>query len=54
MPTFHLYKSGQQCDEIRGADRAGLEQCIRKHYVKVDLPEEMSTGEADASNKKQQ
>lgn len=54
MPTFHLYKNGQQCDEIRGADRAGLEQCIRKHYVKVDLPEEMSAGEAEASNKKQQ
>ncbi|EEY55747.1 thioredoxin H-type [Phytophthora infestans T30-4] len=39
MPTFQFFRSGVKCDEMRGADRNGLETLIQKHYVEVELPE---------------
>lgn len=40
MPTFQFFRSGTKCDELRGADKSGLEEKIQKHYVEVELPEE--------------
>jgi thioredoxin 1 len=40
MPTFQFFRSGVKCDELRGADRNGLEKLIQKHYVEVELPAE--------------
>ncbi|KAL3661880.1 hypothetical protein V7S43_013173 [Phytophthora oleae] len=40
MPTFQFFRGGVKCDEMRGADRNGLETCIQKHYVEVELPED--------------
>nr|CCA24622.1 thioredoxin Htype putative [Albugo laibachii Nc14] len=55
MPTFQFYKDGKRCDEIRGADRARLEQCIKNLYVEVELPEETSSsGLPNTSSRKQQ
>lgn len=31
MPTFKVYKDGEQVGEIRGADRPGLQQLVRKY-----------------------
>ncbi|OWY90745.1 Thioredoxin, partial [Phytophthora megakarya] len=40
MPTFQFFRAGVKCDEMRGADKNGLETCIQKHYVEVELPED--------------
>lgn len=40
MPTFQFFRNGSKCDEMRGADRKGLEERIQKFYVEVELPEE--------------
>ncbi|KAG3097010.1 hypothetical protein PI124_g15704 [Phytophthora idaei] len=40
MPTFQFFRNGVKCDEMRGADRNGLETLIQKHYVEVGLPED--------------
>ncbi|KAJ0408097.1 hypothetical protein ATCC90586_006068 [Pythium insidiosum] len=40
MPTFQFFKNGAKVDEMRGADRSGLEARVKKHYVEVELPEE--------------
>ncbi|KAG7391165.1 hypothetical protein PHYBOEH_006772 [Phytophthora boehmeriae] len=40
MPTFQFFRSGVKCDEMRGADKNGLETLIQKHYVEVELPED--------------
>lgn len=40
MPTFQFFRNGAKCDEMRGADRTGLENRIQKFYVEVELPEE--------------
>jgi hypothetical protein len=40
MPTFQFFRNGSKCDEMRGADRKGLEDRIQKFYVEVELPEE--------------
>ncbi|RLN79433.1 hypothetical protein BBJ28_00016240 [Nothophytophthora sp. Chile5] len=40
MPTFQFFRSGVKCDELRGADKSGLEARIQKHYVEVELPED--------------
>ncbi|RLN53262.1 hypothetical protein BBJ29_004431 [Phytophthora kernoviae] len=40
MPTFQFFRSGVRCDEMRGADKNGLEARIQKHYVEVELPED--------------
>ncbi|RLN87267.1 hypothetical protein BBJ28_00015697 [Nothophytophthora sp. Chile5] len=40
MPTFQFFRSGVKCDELRGADKNGLEARIQKHYVEVELPED--------------
>ena len=31
MPTFKVYKSGKQLDEVVGANPAGLKELIDKH-----------------------
>jgi thioredoxin 1 len=31
MPTFQFYKGGAKIDEMKGADKAGLEQMIAKN-----------------------
>lgn len=36
MPTFQFFRSGVKCDEMRGADKAGLEALIKKHTVEVE------------------
>lgn len=38
MPTFQFFRNGTRCDEMRGADKNGLEEKIKKHYVEVELP----------------
>lgn len=40
MPTFQFFRNGTRCDELRGADKNGLEEKIKKHYVEVELPED--------------
>jgi hypothetical protein len=40
MPTFHFFKNGKRCDEVRGASRQNLEDTVRRHYVEVELPED--------------
>ncbi|TMW69850.1 hypothetical protein Poli38472_002006 [Pythium oligandrum] len=40
MPTFHFYKNGNRVNELRGADKNGLEEGVKKYYVEVELPEE--------------
>ncbi|KAE9020788.1 hypothetical protein PR003_g12239 [Phytophthora rubi] len=40
MPTFQFFRSGVKCDELRGADKNGLETRIQKHYVEVELPDD--------------
>ena len=39
MPTFQFFRNGVKCDEMRGADKNGLEMRIQKHYVEVELTE---------------
>ncbi|EGZ13848.1 hypothetical protein PHYSODRAFT_510794 [Phytophthora sojae] len=36
MPTFQFFRSGVKCDEMRGADKNGLEARIQKHYVETE------------------
>ncbi|KAI9917884.1 hypothetical protein PsorP6_012592 [Peronosclerospora sorghi] len=43
MPTFQFFRSGVKCDEMRGADKTGLETRIQKHYVEVELSEDEET-----------
>lgn len=57
MPTFQFFRSGVKCDEMRGADKNGLEARIQKHYVEVELPEdekpvvpEAAAGKTEDSN----
>eukprot|EP00850_Spirogloea_muscicola_P005828 SM000027S09609 [mRNA] locus=s27:343510:344953:+ [translate_table: standard] len=33
MPTFQVYRDAKKLDEVVGADRAGLEAAIKKHYA---------------------
>ena len=40
MPTFQFFRNGVKCDEMRGADKNGLETRIQKHYVEVELAED--------------
>ncbi|CAH0515902.1 unnamed protein product [Peronospora belbahrii] len=54
MPTFQFYRNGMKCDEMRGADKKGLETRIQKHYVEVELAEDekLLVEETDAIGKK--
>ncbi|KAG1699074.1 hypothetical protein DVH05_014445 [Phytophthora capsici] len=44
MPTFQFFRDGVKCDEMRGADRNGLEARIQKHYLDLELPEDQVDG----------
>lgn len=50
MPTFQFFRGGVKCDEMRGADRNGLETRIQKHYVEVELPEDEKPVVAEAGS----
>ncbi|CAH0481602.1 unnamed protein product [Peronospora belbahrii] len=54
MPTFQFYCDGMKCDEMRGADKKGLETRIQKHYVEAELAanEKLLVEETDAIGKK--
>ncbi|ETL38358.1 thioredoxin [Phytophthora nicotianae CJ01A1] len=51
MPTFQFFRGGVKCDEMRGADKNGLEALIQKHYVEVELPEDEKPVAAAAGEK---
>ncbi|CEG35665.1 thioredoxin [Plasmopara halstedii] len=40
MPTFQVFRSGIKYDEMRGADKAGLEALIKKHNVEMEPAKE--------------
>ncbi|KAL3661881.1 hypothetical protein V7S43_013174 [Phytophthora oleae] len=44
MPTVQFFRDGVKCDEMRGADSNGLETRIQKHYLDLELPEDVVNG----------